>query len=261
MEIMQINNRYLEYEIQGTGIPFVFLHGLGGSIRQIYNIYEPVPDVQLITLNQQGHGNSEPDWTHYTFDALADDVITLLDYLRIPKAYMGGISMGAAVSLNVAVRYPNRVISLLLIRNAWTPHGMSDEVQRAYYDLGTSLSFGNIQHFYHTKGWELVKAPSSYTRNTFLCTFEDPSSLKYWQKYQFLPKERPIGSAEELNNLTLPVFIVANRNDFCHPFFYGEYFHRHIRNSCFTEIPDKDQDTSGHKAGVNQSIRLLLHYA
>ena len=62
--------------------------------------------VCLIHLNQQGHGESEACWEKFDFDHLADDVCDLMDRLEIKKAYFAGISMGAAVCLNLAVRYP-----------------------------------------------------------------------------------------------------------------------------------------------------------
>ena len=96
----------LEYEVSGSGTPLVFLHGMGGSVQQIRDTYNAIDGVQLITLNQQGHGHSDVDWEGYSFDRLGDDVAALLDHLGIAQAYFAGISMGAAVSLNTAVRTP-----------------------------------------------------------------------------------------------------------------------------------------------------------
>ena len=110
----------LEYEVSGQGRPLVFLHGLGGnagvqnngfpgnsgSIRQIQGVCQPIAGVRLICPNQQGHGGSGADWERFGFDRLAEDVIGLLDHLKLEKAAFAGISMGAAVCLNLAVRFP-----------------------------------------------------------------------------------------------------------------------------------------------------------
>ena len=96
---------HLEYEVTGQGSPLVFLHGLGGSIQQIHGVYTLVPGVKLICLNQQGHGNSGADWESFGFDRLGEDVIALLDHLHLNKAAFAGISMGAAVCLNIALLY------------------------------------------------------------------------------------------------------------------------------------------------------------
>lgn len=245
----------LEYEIWGKGVPFLFLHGMGGSVEQIRKVYEPIPGIQLIVPNQQGHGCSDVDWDTLDFDHMADDIITLLDKLDIEKAYFAGISMGAAVCLNIAVRYPQRIKKLLLIRNAWMEMPMEEDRRKAYADMGNCLKEGNIEAFYQTEGWELVKEPSAYTRNAFTCTFEDASCLKYWQKFLILPEKSPVKSMEEIQNVKVPTVIIANKNDFSHPFEYGVRIHRLISDSEFFEIPDKDQDGAGHNREINRIIR------
>ncbi|TCL54466.1 pimeloyl-ACP methyl ester carboxylesterase [Kineothrix alysoides] len=249
----------LEYEVSGTGIPFLFLHGMGGSTNQIHSTYQPSHDIQLIAMNQQGHGGSEMDREHLDFNRLGDDAISLLDHLHIEKAYLAGISMGAAVSLNAASRYHGRIMGLLLIRNAWTDKPMSDEVRTAYRDLGMSLKSGGPEAFYRTEGWNIVKECSSYTKQAFLSPFFEPASVKNWQKYLILPDKAPVASLTDLTMLNIPVTILANRNDLCHPYEYGEYLHTHIPGSAFVEIPDKDGDKAEHNAMINQALRSLLH--
>lgn len=248
----------LEYQVTGKGIPFVFLHGMGGSIWQIESVYEQIEGVQLITLNQQGHGGSGADWETYDFDRLGDDVAALLDHLDIEQAYFAGISMGAAVSLNVAVRYPGYVKKMLLIRNAWTDRPMSRDVRQAYHDMGLSLKEGGIEAFYQTRGWEIIKEASEYTKNAFISPFQDTASRKNWQKFLILPGKSPVAPAESLRNIKIPVTILANRNDLCHPFAYGEYIHEQIPRSLLTEIPDKDTDSITHRQMINQAVFNML---
>lgn len=258
MEHFNIEERDLEYEIKGEGRSLVFLHGMGGSVKQIYGVYDAIPGISLITVNQQGHGNSDACWERYDFEHLADDILALLEHLHIKKACLAGISMGAAVALNLAVRFPERVEKLILIRNAWTDQPMSEEVQLAYHDLGEALREGGLAKFQQTKGWDIVKEPSVYTRNAFLSPFEDESCLRYWQKYLILPEKTPIKSVEELEKLTMPVLILACKNDLCHPFHYGIYLAEHIEGAQFREIVDKDTDGARHKEMINEAIREIL---
>lgn len=248
----------LEYEVSGQGCPLVFLHGLGGSIRQIHGVYTSVPGVKLICLNQQGHGNSGADWESFGFDRLAEDVIALLDHLHLNKAAFAGISMGAAVCLNIALRFPERVEKLLLIRNAWTDQPMSEPVQKAYYDLGQALHSGGYEAFQQTEGWKIVSGTSPYTRNAFTVPFQEDFNCKNWQKYCILPGKAPVDSLEALRSLSVPAMILANRNDFCHPFAYGEILRKWIPGALFREIPDKDSDPAGHKQQVNRAVAELM---
>ncbi len=55
-----------------------------------------------------------PGGSTYPIDSYADQVITLLDHLGVKKAVVGGISLGANVSLFAAAHYPKRVQALVL---------------------------------------------------------------------------------------------------------------------------------------------------
>lgn len=176
------NGRKLEYEVSGEGLPLVFLHGLGGSVNQIKSLYDAIPGIKLIVPNQQGHGRSVPEWEHFGFDSLADDVIALLDCLGIKRAVIAGISMGAAVSLNLAVRYADYVQKLILIRNAWSWEAMSTDRRKAFDDLGKCLECyqesmdddgkTGLERFWSTEGGKIVKATgSTYTKNVFTQLF------------------------------------------------------------------------------------------
>lgn len=236
----------------------VFLHGMGGSIEQIRKIYEAIPGVRVIVPNQQGHGGSEADWETLDFERMADDIIALLDQLQIQKACFAGISMGAAVCLNIAVRYPRYVEQLFLIRNAWMEHPMEEDRRKAYADMGKCLQEGGIEAFYKTEGWEIVKEPSAYTRTAFTCTFEDPCCLKHWQKFLILPSKAPVKTVEDLQGIQMPAVIIANKNDFCHPFVYGLRLHELIKGSEFFEIPDKDLDGAAHNREINRIMQRKL---
>ena len=249
---------HLEYEVTGQGSPLVFLHGLGGSIQQIHGVYTLVPGVKLICLNQQGHGNSGADWESFGFDRLGEDVIALLDHLHLNKAAFAGISMGAAVCLNIALRFPERVEKLLLIRNAWTDQPMAEPVQNAYYDLGQALHRGGYEAFLQTEGWRIISGTSPYTRNAFTIPFQEDFNRENWQKYCILPGQAPVASLEGLREISVPTLILANRTDFCHPFAYGEILSRYIPGSVFREIPDKDSDPAGHKEQINRAVAELM---
>ena len=167
--------------------------------------------------------------------------------------------MGAAVSLNTVLRYPQRVKALLLIRNAWTDEPLPAKNARAYHDMGEALRDRDIEKFYASEGWRIVKeANSPYTTSAFTCTFEDEACLRYWEKYLLLPPQAPIPSVNVLQDLHIPVSILSCRSDMCHPFERGTYLHARIKGATFTEIPNKDEDGARHKAMINNAVRAML---
>ena len=137
----------------------------------------------------------------------------------------------------------------------------SEAVQTAYRDLGEALRAGSMDAFRGSVGWAIVDRTSDYTRGAFTTPFSIPAERRFWRKYQLLPAKTPITSLDQLTKLTMPVHILANRNDFCHPFAYGEHLQKHIPGAVLTEIPDKDTDASAHRAAVQRAVRALFEPA
>ncbi len=111
----------LAYEIRGEGSPLVFIHGLGAGRAQTTSALTALNDRMLIAPDMLGHGDSasEDALAVMGFNQFADDVIALLDHLGIEKSDVGGLSMGSGIALNIAMRYPERVAKLILLRPSW----------------------------------------------------------------------------------------------------------------------------------------------
>lgn len=110
----------IHYEVKGQGEPFFFLHGLGGSIAQVTNTLQGLKGFACIFQDQRGHGDSSlGNEEELSYETLAKDVLLLVDHLGIDTPFaVGGISMGAAVSLKVAQLYPEAIKKLVLVRPA-----------------------------------------------------------------------------------------------------------------------------------------------
>lgn len=262
LDLFVNNGRRLEYALTGDGYPVVFLHGLGGSIGQMVSAFDLPAGICRITLNQQGHGGSDFVPEIFSFDSMADDVAALLSYLGVAKAGFAGISMGAAVALNMAARYPQFVEKLLLVRNAWTDRPMSGDVTQAYRDLGLALKEKDETAFWRSRGGAIVSATGSlYTKGAFTGPFSEKPQLKNWQKFLLLPPTAPVRDTAKIEAIRVPVMILACRGDFCHPYEYGEYIHGHIPGSVLYEIPGKDVDPAAHRVLSNRYFRELMRQA
>src|SRR5215213_7937680 len=81
----------------GAGTPFFFQHGLGADTTQPFSLFLPPRHVRLLAFDARGHGATKPmgEANHLRFNTFADDLRTLMDDLKIHRAIIGGISMGA----------------------------------------------------------------------------------------------------------------------------------------------------------------------
>jgi pimeloyl-ACP methyl ester carboxylesterase len=109
----------LEYTEYGSGDAWVvLLHGqlMPRRMQQPLARALAAEGLHVVTLDLLGHGRSDrPADPHaYSMTAWAEEVVALLDHLGAPQAIVGGTSLGANVSLEVAVLAPSRVRGLIV---------------------------------------------------------------------------------------------------------------------------------------------------
>ena len=120
MAEMQLKHGCLYYEIQGRGQPLVLIRGLGRSSRYWLDFDQRLASsFQVITFDQRGLGkSSEPlRWWH-SIDHMVEDLLALLDHLKIDKAHIFGLSLGGMVAMGFAARYPDRCLSLMVANSS-----------------------------------------------------------------------------------------------------------------------------------------------
>jgi len=111
--------RRLAYETYGQGDRLlVLLHGLLMDARLNRGLASALAarGHRVVLLDLLGHGLSDKPRhaAEYRMDVYGEQVVGLLDHLRADRAVVGGVSLGANVSLHVAARHPERVQGLVL---------------------------------------------------------------------------------------------------------------------------------------------------
>ncbi len=107
----------LHVEARGEGPLVLLLHGLAGSARNWRPQQRALAERwRVVAYDARGHARSEApaDPARYTADALVADGLRVLDGQGAERAVVGGLSMGAAVALELARRHPDRVRALVL---------------------------------------------------------------------------------------------------------------------------------------------------
>ena len=111
---------YTIYENKNTNQWVTFVHGAGGSssiwFKQIRDFKK---QYNVLLLDLRGHGESKTTLKtafkqKYTFSALANDILEVLDFLKIQKSHFVGISLGTILIRQLAEMYPDRVQSMIL---------------------------------------------------------------------------------------------------------------------------------------------------
>lgn len=100
---------------QGEGPPLLFFHGGLADHRAALRHVGPLAErLRLITPDLRGAGRSR--WSGpLSWSLLAQDAVALLDHLGLGRAVVGGVSMGSAVALSVALSAPDRLAGLAVV--------------------------------------------------------------------------------------------------------------------------------------------------
>lgn len=106
----------LYYEETGSGDPIVWIHEFAADYRTWESqVRRFSRDYRCVTYNARGYPPSEvpEDAAAYTYEHHRDDIMRLMDALKIERAHLVGLSMGAYAGLQMALAYPDRVMSLV----------------------------------------------------------------------------------------------------------------------------------------------------
>jgi pimeloyl-ACP methyl ester carboxylesterase len=116
MAYAPVNGLQLYYETYGSGRPLVLLPGGLMTIDYSFGpLLEPLAaSRQVIAVELQGHGHTADTDRPMTIEALAADVVALLDHLGIAEADLFGFSLGGLVAYGIALSAPNRVGKLIV---------------------------------------------------------------------------------------------------------------------------------------------------
>lgn len=115
----------LNFTEKGYGAPLILLHGNGESSGYFVNqIDRFANEYRVIAVDTRGHGASPRGNKPFTLETFADDLKNLLDSLNIEKANILGFSDGGNIAVIFALKYPERVASLVLNGANLFPSGL-----------------------------------------------------------------------------------------------------------------------------------------
>ncbi len=213
--------RRLAYTVYGEGPrTTVLLPGLLFSQRLHVPLARHLAEHgnRVITLDPLGHGKSDRprDMRAYSMDLFAQQTVGLLDHLEIEQAVIGGMSLGANISLCVASQAPDRVrgmvIEMPVLDNALLGCAI------AFTPLMIALTFGEL-------GMQMLQAAAKAVPRDRLPYFgdvlldwlrQDPGPSAAVIQGLFFGRTAP--AASERRTFQAPTLIIGHPRDPVHPF-------------------------------------------
>jgi pimeloyl-ACP methyl ester carboxylesterase len=203
----------LHVEEYGAGEPAIVLaHGFAGSARNLRPQARFLRDRhRVILFDARGHARSAApeDPSEYTPDAFVADVARMVERAATKRVVVAGISMGAAIVLRYALRYPASIVGLVLA--SYPSSGSASAWAMATADALDAEGAEAAGERYVWGGGRFDAESAKWIRQGFL---EHRPQVLASVLRQVLAAEPPVSDrAEALRALNVPTLLVAGERD------------------------------------------------
>jgi pimeloyl-ACP methyl ester carboxylesterase len=207
-------------------------------------------EFDVIALDNRGAGQSDAPDVRYTIPGMADDVVGLMDQLGVRQAHICGASMGGMIAQELAIRHPDRVLSLQL--HCTTP-GV-DRYGRLVIDNFVRVKArGDVEEFAHfSLPWLLCRKTfeerPDFVETWILRALENPFTTSLTGLSRQGQAIRAHDARDRLASLRVPTLITTGTEDVLVPPSSSEELHALIPGSELARIPD-----AGHMHFIEQA--------
>jgi pimeloyl-ACP methyl ester carboxylesterase len=246
----------------GEGLPFVFQHGLCGEANQTAQVFPKAVGFRRITVECRGHGQSEagpPD--KFSIETFAGDVAQYIEESGLERSVIGGISMGAAIALQLAVRRPDMFKALVIARPAWLveaapenlyPNGIAGQLMEL---LPASKAAGMFDA--SDPAYILRREGPDNLRSIEGFFLREPRAVTS-QLLQRISDDGPGVSEADVRGIAIPTLVIGNALDYVHPLAYAKTLAEWIPGARFVEVAAKASDPAKYHADFRAALADFL---
>ena len=256
-----VNGARIHYVVQGQGSPVLLIHGypLSGELFS-KNRDALSQSHKVITIDLRGFGKSTaPAEDPGSLQTYAKDALAVLDTLNVPKAVIGGMSMGGPIVFEMYRTAPERFNGMILIDTIANPAGIVEQhiwkgmAQKAV-TYGPQSLVGELLKDMLT-GETRQKLPD---QAMFLGGLVKQASVAGDVAGANVLATRP-DSVPTLKTITVPTLILEGREDTVYPPEFSEKMHQNIAGSTLVIIPGAAHALTYEKADeVNAAMLKWL---
>ena len=252
----------LAYRDVGTGLPVIFQHGLGGDEAQVADVFPDLPQTWRVTLECRGQGGSGyGPVERLSIATFAEDVEALADDLGIGPAVVGGISMGAALALRLAVHGPARVRALVLARPAWVSESAPANM-KPYAVVGDLLMRHSPEEARRLFDDSAVAAELARLAPDNLASlqgfFTRPDPLLFGRLLMAIAGDGPGVSEADIRSIAVPTLVIGHDHDLVHRLADAQALAGLIPSATFRTITAKSQDRVAYQREFRACLSEFL---
>jgi pimeloyl-ACP methyl ester carboxylesterase len=215
-------------------IPLVFVHGVGLT----YQIWEPQLDFfknySTLSYDILGHGKSSLTKKNINFDDFSEQLIELINELQIDKIHLVGFSIGSLIARNFAIRYSDRLQSLVLLGSIYKRSEQQQKIVNERFDQAKKelkLSRQALKRWFTDK--YLENNPDTYKKISSILSANNMAN--FLRVYELFVKHKNDENFEKIYSKTL---VMTGENDIGSTIKMSQQLSNIIKNSELKIIKD-----------------------
>jgi len=235
MPFADLSDVRIHYSLTGPESAPVLV--LSNSLGASFSMWDPQLPVfnshfRLLRYDTRGHGQSSVTPGPYSIELLANDVLHLLDALRIDRAHFCGLSMGGQIGQWLGIHAPQRLRKLILCNTGakiGTPDGWNTRISSVLARGMKDVSAGIISRWFTSA---FTSAHPDVAAST-LKMIESSNPQGYTACCVAI---RDLDTRQQLPSITIPTLVIAGDQDLSTPPADGRFIASQIPGARFIEL-------------------------
>lgn len=239
MPKISVGDAELYYESHGEGEPLFLVSGLGGTAAYWKpNLPAFAAKYRVIVHDHRGAGQSTHSKIRYSVDQMTDDLVRLMDRLKIERAHLVGHSTGGAIGQTLALRHPQRLKRMVLFAT-WTK---ADFFFRHLFSVRRDL-LTKVGKEAYVKGATLFLYPPWWIRNNEkMITEREALTVQNFPPVEVVASRIEgivaFDRSAELGRITAPTLVLCAKDDAITPAYFSEELAKKIPGAKLQILPD-----------------------
>jgi (E)-2-((N-methylformamido)methylene)succinate hydrolase len=215
-------------------IPIVFIHGVGLT----YEIWQPQLDFfknySTLSYDILGHGKSSLEKQKISFDDFSDQLINLIDELKINKIHLVGFSIGSLIARNFATKFNDRLQSLILLGSIYIRSEQQQKIVNERFNQAKKelkLSKQALKRWFTDK--YLQSNPDTYEKISLILSSNNMAN--FLKVYELFAKHK---NDEDFQKIKVNTLIMTGEYDVGSTIEMSEELNKIIKNSELKIVKD-----------------------
>ena len=250
------NSTYFEHNIVSSDVPNIFIHGVGLDNTMWLPQKEYFKNNEIVFYDLINHGKTKKGYKEIHYENFNQQLIQLLDYLKIRKCNLVGFSIGALIAQHFTSKHYDKINKLIIIASVYKrSEEQISKIKSRYKKAlkGESITNDSLNRWFNPE--YLKNNPDVY--NYFFDILQGNKNEYFLPAYKLFVESD--NYSLDFSNFNMPTLIMTGANEVGSTPNMSRMLHQEIKNSKLYIIPKAKHMATYEKAElINVEISKFI---